>query len=82
SNEVVDKNVIEPSEMGVVKPIESVDRKEEMEDKTNGESSMSTKEDLTGDETRVEVLLEIPRSRHIGYYLKHEINEKLIEGLV
>ncbi|GJW16161.1 retrovirus-related pol polyprotein from transposon TNT 1-94 [Tanacetum coccineum] len=66
--------------MGVVKPIESVDRKEEMEDRTNGESSMSTKEELTGDETRVEVLLEIPRSRHIGYYLKHEINEKLIEG--
>ncbi|GJW67008.1 reverse transcriptase domain-containing protein [Tanacetum coccineum] len=53
--------------MGVVKPIESVDRKEEMEDRTNVESSMSTKEELTGDERRVEVLLEIPSIGRLRY---------------
>nr|GEV51130.1 retrovirus-related Pol polyprotein from transposon TNT 1-94 [Tanacetum cinerariifolium] len=34
-----------------------------------------------GDETNDELNEKTPNSRHIGYYLKHEINEKLIEGL-
>ncbi|GKC59487.1 hypothetical protein Tco_1087085 [Tanacetum coccineum] len=82
NNEVVDKNVVEPSELDVVEPIELVDRKEGMEYGTNDESGESVKEELTAWETKAEVLVEMPRSQPIGYYLKHEINEKLIEGLV
>nr|GEX00666.1 MAK10-like protein [Tanacetum cinerariifolium] len=33
-------------------------------------------------EELVEELVEMPRSQSIGYYRKHEINEKLIEGLI
>ncbi|GJR68035.1 hypothetical protein Tco_0014100 [Tanacetum coccineum] len=55
---------------------------EEMKDEMDDESARSTKEELTGWETKAEVVIDTPRSRHIGYYLKHEINEKLIEGLV
>ncbi|GJW29097.1 zinc finger, CCHC-type containing protein [Tanacetum coccineum] len=50
--------------------------------KTNDELDESVKEELTAWETKAEVLVEMPRSQPIGYYLKHEINEKLIEGLV
>ncbi|GJX76402.1 hypothetical protein Tco_0323213 [Tanacetum coccineum] len=82
SNEVVDKNVVESSELNAVEPIELDDRKKEMEDGTTDKSVRSRKEELTGWETKAEVLVENPRSQPIGYYLKHEINEKLIEGLV
>ncbi|GKC76678.1 hypothetical protein Tco_1127452 [Tanacetum coccineum] len=73
NNDVADKNVIEPSELNEVEPIE-----EEMEDGTDNESVGGMKEELT----RGEMLVEMPRSEPIGYYLKHEINEKLIKGLV
>ncbi|GJT87801.1 retrovirus-related pol polyprotein from transposon TNT 1-94 [Tanacetum coccineum] len=53
-----------------------------MEEETNGRSVESMKEELTGVETKAEALVETPRSGHIGFYLKHEINKKLIEGLV
>ncbi|GKC11597.1 MAK10-like protein [Tanacetum coccineum] len=42
----------------------------------------SANEELTGWETKAEAVVKTPRSRHIGYYLKHEINKKLIKGLV
>nr|GEW38744.1 hypothetical protein [Tanacetum cinerariifolium] len=47
NNKVVDKNVVEPSELDVVEPIELVDRKEGMEDGTDDESDESMKEELT-----------------------------------
>nr|GEV39929.1 hypothetical protein [Tanacetum cinerariifolium] len=40
------------------------------------------KEELIGMGTKAEALVETPRSRHIGFYLKYKINKKLIEGLV
>ncbi|GKA55998.1 putative reverse transcriptase domain-containing protein [Tanacetum coccineum] len=64
------------------KPIELVDKKEEMDDGMDDESVKSVKDELTGWETKADVLVEMPRSQPIGYYLKHEINEKIIEGLV
>ncbi|GJV13648.1 zinc finger, CCHC-type containing protein [Tanacetum coccineum] len=82
NNVVIDKNVVESSELDVVEPIELVDMKEGMEDEMDDESDESMKEELTKWETKAEVLVEMPRSQPIGYYLKHEINEKLIEGLV
>ncbi|GJT34367.1 hypothetical protein Tco_0924786 [Tanacetum coccineum] len=63
-------------------PIKSLDKEEEMEEGTDGRSVKSMKEELTGVETKMEVLVETHRSRHIGYYLKYKINKKLIEGLV
>ncbi|GKE08881.1 MAK10-like protein [Tanacetum coccineum] len=57
-----------------------VDIKKEVEDETNDEPIRNVEEEIKGD--KIEELVEMPRSRHIGYYLKHEINEKLIEGLI
>ncbi|GKG59372.1 hypothetical protein Tco_0605023, partial [Tanacetum coccineum] len=65
--------------MDVVEPIELAERKEGIEDETDDEN---IKEELTEWEIKAKVLAEMPRSQPIGYYLKHEINEKLIEGLV
>ncbi|GJU55202.1 zinc finger, CCHC-type containing protein [Tanacetum coccineum] len=72
----------EPSELDVVEPIELAKRKEGMEDEMDDESDENMKEELTEWETKAKVLAEMPRSQPIGYYLKHEINEKLIEGLI
>nr|GEV96351.1 hypothetical protein [Tanacetum cinerariifolium] len=47
NNEVNDKNVVEPSELDVVEPIELVDRKEGMGDGTDDEFDESMKEELT-----------------------------------
>ncbi|GJX97352.1 hypothetical protein Tco_0353150, partial [Tanacetum coccineum] len=75
NNKVVDKNVIELSELNAIEPKEVVDMKKEVEDGTNDESVRSVKEEITGD--GIEELVEMPRSQPVGYYLKHEINEKL-----
>nr|GEX37724.1 hypothetical protein [Tanacetum cinerariifolium] len=82
NDEVVNKSVIEPSELNIVEPIELVDEKEEMEDGTCDESARSTNEEIIRWEAKADVLVKIPRSQPIGYYLKHEINKKIIKGLV
>nr|GEV23368.1 hypothetical protein [Tanacetum cinerariifolium] len=64
-----------------IAPIELVERKKEMEDKTDDESVRSMKEELTRCETKAEVLVEMLRSHPIGYYLKYVINKKIIEGI-
>ncbi|GJV84393.1 zinc finger, CCHC-type containing protein [Tanacetum coccineum] len=61
-------------------PNEVFDIKKEVEDRTNDEPIRNVEEEITGD--GIKELVEAPRSRHIGYYLKHEINEKLIKGLI
>ncbi|GJY90812.1 hypothetical protein Tco_0506008 [Tanacetum coccineum] len=48
NNEVVDKNIVELSELDIVESIKLVDRKEEMKDGKDDESARSTKEELTG----------------------------------
>nr|GEZ21147.1 hypothetical protein [Tanacetum cinerariifolium] len=53
-----------------------------MEDGTVDDSVESMKKELTRVETKAEILVEMPSSEPIGYYLKHKINEKLIKGLV
>ncbi|GJU83394.1 zinc finger, CCHC-type containing protein [Tanacetum coccineum] len=47
NNEVVDKSVIEPSELNLVEPTELVDRKKEIEDGTGDKLVRSMKEELT-----------------------------------
>nr|GEV98490.1 hypothetical protein [Tanacetum cinerariifolium] len=76
NNEVFGKKVIEPSELNIV------DEKEEMVDGMGDESARSANKDLIRWEEKADILVEMPRSQPIGYYLKHEINEKIIEGLV
>ncbi|GKE06660.1 hypothetical protein Tco_1398678 [Tanacetum coccineum] len=82
NNEAVDKSVTKPSESNVVEPIRLVDKKNEMEGWADDESFKSEKKEFTGWEIKADVLVELRRSQPIGYYLKHEINEKMIEGLV
>ncbi|GKA17437.1 MAK10-like protein [Tanacetum coccineum] len=80
NNKGVDKNVVEPDESYVVEPIEVVDMKKEVENGMNNEAIWNVKEEITGE--GIKELVEIPRSQPIGYYLKHEINKELIEGLI
>ncbi|GJU21696.1 retrovirus-related pol polyprotein from transposon TNT 1-94 [Tanacetum coccineum] len=82
NDEVFDKNVTGLSELDMVQPIKLVNKKEGIRDGTDDESDESANEELTGWETKAEAVVKTPRSRHIGYYLKHEINKKLIKGLV
>ncbi|GJR80560.1 MAK10-like protein [Tanacetum coccineum] len=56
-----------------------VSNREEVENGTNNEEIRSMKEKITREE--IEELVEMPRSQPIGYYLKHEINKELIEGI-
>nr|GEV77304.1 hypothetical protein [Tanacetum cinerariifolium] len=80
NNEVVDKKVIDVSELNEVKPEKVVDMKKERENETDNEAIRSVKEEITGE--RIKEIVEMPRSQPIGYYLKHEINKELINGLV
>ncbi|GJS05672.1 hypothetical protein Tco_0322180 [Tanacetum coccineum] len=82
NDEVVDKNIIEPIELNVVEPIKLVDRENEMDNDTGNETNRSVNEEPTRWGKYVELRMEMPRSQPIGYYLKHEINEKTIEGLI
>nr|GEV82439.1 hypothetical protein [Tanacetum cinerariifolium] len=81
-SEIAKGNIMELNELEALKYIKSLDKEEEMEEKTNGGSAKNMKEEPTGVEMKVEVLEETPRSRHIGFYLKHEINKKLIKGII
>ncbi|GJR35077.1 hypothetical protein Tco_1210761 [Tanacetum coccineum] len=47
--EVVVKNVVEPNKSDIAEPLEKVDRKDEVEDRTNDEQVRSTETDLTGE---------------------------------
>ncbi|GJT53859.1 hypothetical protein Tco_0988913 [Tanacetum coccineum] len=60
-NKVVDKNIIEPNKLDAVEPLDSVDRKEEMKDRTDDASARSMKKELTGWEIKGKVLVETPR---------------------
>ncbi|GKD48714.1 hypothetical protein Tco_1277690 [Tanacetum coccineum] len=73
---VVDKNVVEPNESDIAKPIKVIDRKEETEGGADDETVRNAKKEPE------EELVEMRRSQSLGYYLKHEINKKLIEGLI
>ncbi|GJY47334.1 MAK10-like protein [Tanacetum coccineum] len=88
NNEVVGKNVVEPNKSDIAESLEEVDRKDEVENRTNDEvknrtndePDRSTKGDLTREKVRE--LMETPRSQPVKFYLKHKINKELIEGLV
>ncbi|GJZ98246.1 zinc finger, CCHC-type containing protein [Tanacetum coccineum] len=70
-NEVVDKNVMEPDKSDATVPPKEVD-------KMNGAENRTEDEPVRGADESVEA----PSSQTIGYYLKHKINKKLVEGLI
>nr|GEW36042.1 hypothetical protein [Tanacetum cinerariifolium] len=53
---------------------------QDIRNQLDAEAARSVEEEITGD--GIKEIVEMPRSQPIGYYLKHEINEKLIEGLI
>ncbi|GJZ57837.1 hypothetical protein Tco_0613331 [Tanacetum coccineum] len=59
-----------------VEPIKLVDKEEAMDEKEDDEPNESMNKDSTRWRKYADILLEIPRSQLIGYYLKHEINKK------
>nr|GEV04637.1 hypothetical protein [Tanacetum cinerariifolium] len=61
-NKFINKSVIEPIKLDVIDPLKSGDRKEEMKDGMDDASARSTKEELTGWETKAKVVVETPRS--------------------
>ncbi|GJR45816.1 MAK10-like protein [Tanacetum coccineum] len=60
--------------------LKEVEKENEAENKTKNEPIKITEKELTRAEE--EEAVEAPSSQPVGYYLKHRINEKLIEGLV
>ncbi|GJZ15948.1 retrovirus-related pol polyprotein from transposon TNT 1-94 [Tanacetum coccineum] len=64
----------------VIKPIEVIDRKEEIKDEAANEPVRTAKENLM--RQKVRELVKMPKSQPVSYYLKHKINKELIEGLV
>ncbi|GJW70430.1 hypothetical protein Tco_0127347 [Tanacetum coccineum] len=79
-NKVVDKNIVELSELNAIEPKEEVDMNKEVGDETNDDLVRNMEEEMTRD--KIKELVEMPRSQPIGYYLKHEINKKLIKVLI
>nr|GEX62862.1 CAAX amino terminal protease [Tanacetum cinerariifolium] len=61
-------------------PLKEVKKENESENVTKNETIESVEKELTRAEK--EEAVEAPGSQPVGYYLKHKINKKLIEGLV
>ncbi|GJR04315.1 hypothetical protein Tco_0527299 [Tanacetum coccineum] len=75
NDEVADKNVIGLSELNAIEPNCVVDIKNEVVDGINVEPVRNVRDEPEEEQ------VEMPKSQLVGYYLKHEINENLIEGL-
>ncbi|GJU88880.1 putative ribonuclease H-like domain-containing protein [Tanacetum coccineum] len=69
-----------PDESDVEVPINKVEKENEAENGIKNELIKSDEKELT--QVKEEESVEAPNSQPVGYYLKHIINEKLIEGLV
>nr|GEY72357.1 hypothetical protein [Tanacetum cinerariifolium] len=78
--EEFENNEVVLSKLNTIETKEVVDMKKEVEDITNDEPVRSVEEKIIRD--GIKGLVERPRSQPVGYYLKHEINKKLIEGLI
>ncbi|GJX97810.1 putative reverse transcriptase domain-containing protein [Tanacetum coccineum] len=61
-------------------PISGVDVKDKVERKADDKPAKSAKEEVT--KNKEEEPAGVSSSHTVGYYLKHRINEKLIEGLI
>ncbi|GKB90211.1 hypothetical protein Tco_0962483 [Tanacetum coccineum] len=73
-------NIKEPNELDAGMPLKEAENENEAENETKNEPTKSDEKKLT--QAEEEEAVEAPSSQPVGYYLKHRINEKLIEGLV
>nr|GEX47661.1 hypothetical protein [Tanacetum cinerariifolium]GEY52584.1 hypothetical protein [Tanacetum cinerariifolium]GEY53194.1 hypothetical protein [Tanacetum cinerariifolium] len=80
NNETIDKSVAEPSKSDEQEPPKEVDKKNEGGIRVYDEPTKGARENVTKNEK--EVPARVSSSHAVGYYLKHRITEKLIEGLV
>ncbi|GJV74207.1 hypothetical protein Tco_1494202 [Tanacetum coccineum] len=77
---MIDKSVMEPGKPDEEEPLKGIDMKNEVGRKTDDESTKCARECVKKNEEDEPVG---GSSSHTGgYYLKHRINEKLIEGLL
>ncbi|GJU65596.1 ribonuclease H-like domain-containing protein [Tanacetum coccineum] len=76
----IDKSVVETSESNKEEPPRGVDVKDKVERKADDKPAKSAKEEVT--KNKEEEPAGVSSSHTVGYYLKHRINEKLIEGLI
>ncbi|GJW50829.1 hypothetical protein Tco_0092180 [Tanacetum coccineum] len=80
NNGPIDKNVMERSKSNEEETPMVIDMKNEVERKADDEPAKSAKENVTKNEE--DEPARVSSFHAVGYYLKHRINEKLIEGLV
>nr|GEY84286.1 hypothetical protein [Tanacetum cinerariifolium] len=73
-DKVIDKKVIEQFKVA--------EKEKVVDDVEDRELDRSMNEGPTGWGKYVDILTKMPRSRPIGYYLKYEINNKIIKDLV
>ncbi|GKF18889.1 hypothetical protein Tco_0063807 [Tanacetum coccineum] len=80
NNRPVDKSVVEPSKSDEQEPPKEVHKTNEGGRRADDEPAKGARENVTKNEE--EEPAGVSSSHAVGYYLKHRINEKLIEGLV
>ncbi|GJT01480.1 hypothetical protein Tco_0822649 [Tanacetum coccineum] len=80
NNRATNKSVAEPSKSDEQEPPKEVDKTNKGGRRANDEPAKSARENITKNEE--EETAGISSSHTVGYYLKHRINEILIEGLV
>ncbi|GJZ39975.1 hypothetical protein Tco_0586538 [Tanacetum coccineum] len=74
----IDKCVMEPGKHNEEEPPKGIDTKKDVERKTDDKSTKRERESVTRNEE--DEPAGGSSSHAVGYYLKHRINEKLIEG--
>ncbi|GJS85814.1 MAK10-like protein [Tanacetum coccineum] len=79
-NVTISNSIEEPDGLDAGMPLKESGKENEAEIMTKNKTIKSAEKELT--QAEEEEAVEAPNSQHVGYYLKHIINEKLIEGLV
>ncbi|GKC87691.1 zinc finger, CCHC-type containing protein [Tanacetum coccineum] len=80
NNGAIGESVVEPSKSEEEKTLKEVDVMNEVERRADDKPAKSVRENVTKNEEEEPV--GVSSSHAVGYYLKHRINEKLIEGLI
>ncbi|GJU42713.1 MAK10-like protein [Tanacetum coccineum] len=79
-NAMTGDSIEKPNGSDAEMPLKEAEKENEAENGTKNEPIKSAEKELTQAEEKEAV--EAPNSQPVGYYLKHRINKKLIEGLV
>ncbi|GJW70096.1 MAK10-like protein [Tanacetum coccineum] len=79
-NTTTGDNIEKPDGSDAEMPLKEAEKENEAENVTIKEPIKSAEKELT--QAKEKEVVEAPSSQHVGYYLKHRINKKLIKGLV